>query len=117
MGFDDKDDPGNGVEHLTGEPCIEGCGRPAGTAWSPHWCFECNVKRIRRINSQLDQAMSQSLPPCNESGCKNSVRYSYLWPGRLKRIYACYEHTLKAQSASRAMGLPLGLGDVREESE
>ena len=47
--------PGNGSEHRTGKPCIEpGCDRPAGTAWSPHWCCECNIARMDRITEQLE---------------------------------------------------------------
>lgn len=52
-GFDDRDDPGNSDGYLTGKLCLNGCGRPAGTAWSPYLCFECNVERISRIDEQL----------------------------------------------------------------
>jgi hypothetical protein len=53
--FEDPRNPGNGVEHLTGEVCIErGCDKPAGTAWSPWWCFEHNVERMRRITTRLE---------------------------------------------------------------
>lgn len=56
--FEDPNHPGNGPEHRTGKPCIEsGCDRPAGTAWSPHWCFECNVERMRRIGAFLQTAV------------------------------------------------------------
>ena len=54
-GYDDLNHEGNSKKYHTGKSCIEGCGRPAGTKWSPYWCFECNVKRINRINSQLKQ--------------------------------------------------------------
>ena len=58
--FEDPEHPGNGPEHRTGEPCATpGCYRPAGTAWSPYWCFECNVERIRRIAGQLDEAVER----------------------------------------------------------
>ena len=53
-GYDDPNHPGNGPAFRTGKPCINVCGRPAGTAWSPHWCFECNVERINRIRAQLE---------------------------------------------------------------
>ena len=52
-GYDDPNDEGNSAKYHTGKPCIDGCGRPAGTAWSPHWCFECNVARINRVTGQL----------------------------------------------------------------
>ncbi len=55
-GYNDPDHQGNDASHHTGKPCIEeGCGKPAGTAWSPHWCFACNVKRIDRINAELEK--------------------------------------------------------------
>lgn len=51
--FEDPNHPGNSLAYHTGFPCIE-CGlRPAGTDWSPYWCFECNVARIRRIDSSF----------------------------------------------------------------
>lgn len=59
MEFDDPNDEGNSPKYHTGKLCIEGCGRLAGTAWSPYFCFECNVKRIRRINEELDQILQQ----------------------------------------------------------
>lgn len=52
--YEDPDHPGNSAEHHTGKLCVEGCGRPAGTAWSPYWCHPCNVKRMRRISRDLE---------------------------------------------------------------
>lgn len=58
--FEDPMNEGNGTAYHTGKSCIEeGCDRPAGTAWSPSWCFECNVIRIRRIDEQLAQIERQ----------------------------------------------------------
>ena len=55
IAFEDPDHAGNGPEHHTGEPCVEqGCERPAGTWWSPLWCHECNVVRMRRISRNLE---------------------------------------------------------------
>ena len=60
--YEDPADAGNGPKYHTGKECIElGCARPAGTAWSPVWCFECNVKRIKRISAQMD-ALANSWP-------------------------------------------------------
>lgn len=57
-GYNDPTDERNGPKYHTGKKCIEGeCNNPAGTAWSPHWCFECNVKRIDRINKQFDELL------------------------------------------------------------
>ncbi len=54
MSYNDPRHEGNGSAYHTGKPCIEdGCDQPAGTAWSPLWCFEHNVERIDRIGSQL----------------------------------------------------------------
>ena len=55
--YEDRSDPGNSSLHHTGELCVEDCGRPAGTAWSPHWCFECNVERMRRIGHNLRESL------------------------------------------------------------
>jgi len=62
-GYDDPKHEGNSEKYHTGKKCIEGCGKPAGTLWSPHWCFECNVKRINRINEQFEQLISASTGP------------------------------------------------------
>lgn len=52
--YEDPDHPGNGPEHHTGRQCVEiGCRNPAGTAWSPWWCFRCNVKRMDQIEHDL----------------------------------------------------------------
>lgn len=53
MRHHDPNDPDNGSEYHTGKPCIEGCGRPAGTAWSPYWCQPCNAARLDKITGQL----------------------------------------------------------------
>ena len=47
--YADPDHGFNGPEFYTGKMCVEGCGRSAGTVWSPHWCQPCNAKRMRRI--------------------------------------------------------------------
>lgn len=53
--FEDPNNEGNTAKYHTGKPCVEGCGRPAGTAWSKFWCFECNVARMKGIeNSMVD---------------------------------------------------------------
>jgi hypothetical protein len=57
-GYDDKYHAGNSEKYHTGKLCIEGCGRPAGTAWGPYWCFECNVIRINRINHSFEVCLS-----------------------------------------------------------
>ena len=54
-GYNDLECEGNSAKYHTERKCIEqGCNNPAGTAWSPHWCVECNVKRMDRITAQLD---------------------------------------------------------------
>lgn len=60
MGYDDPQDPLNGPAYQTGKQCIEGCGRPAGTAWSPYWCQPCNANRMGRISDSLS-AMQTAL--------------------------------------------------------
>jgi hypothetical protein len=53
----------------TGKACIEkGCNEKAGTAWSPHWCWECNAKRLDRITRGLEELNNAANPHSNESG-------------------------------------------------
>lgn len=62
--FEDPQHPGNGPEYHTGRRCITpGCGKDAGTLWSPHWCFECNVERIKRISSSLELIVARMRCP------------------------------------------------------
>ena len=58
--FEDPNHHGNGPQHHTGQPCIvKGCQNPAGTWWGPHWCFACNVKRIRSITATLKSFLAR----------------------------------------------------------
>jgi hypothetical protein len=58
--YADPADEGNSAKYLSGRVCIErGCGKPAGTAWSHLWCFECNVKRMNRIDASLNRMMAE----------------------------------------------------------
>ena len=53
--YEDPHHPGNSAKHHTGKPCIEaGCNKPAGTMWSPHWCFKHNVERMKHIDRQME---------------------------------------------------------------
>ena len=59
----DPNNPGNGAQHHTGEPCIEpGCDEPAGTAWGPWWCFGHNVERLDRIDAALQLEVDRHDP-------------------------------------------------------
>ena len=54
--FEDPTHELNGPKYKTGKKCIEpDCLSPAGTYWSPYWCFECNVKRMERITQSLEE--------------------------------------------------------------
>lgn len=54
--YADPNDPANGPKYHSGKPCIElGCEKPAGTAWSPHWCFRHNAERMARIDRSMDE--------------------------------------------------------------
>lgn len=58
--FEDPENRGNSDIHHTGKLCTEvGCDNPAGTWWSPHWCFPCNVKRMQRIGKHLESMMAK----------------------------------------------------------
>lgn len=59
IAFEDPDHEGNSSKYHTGEQCYNrGCTNPAGTAWGKLWCFECNVKRINRINNQFNTLLT-----------------------------------------------------------
>ena len=61
IAFEDPNHDGNSTRYHTGETCIEkGCKQPAGTWWSPHWCFEHNVARMRRITAGLEDAVRRA---------------------------------------------------------
>lgn len=52
--YKDPNHRGNSPKYHTRKPCVTpGCGKPAGTWWSPLWCFEHNVERIDRIDDHL----------------------------------------------------------------
>ena len=60
IAYKDPKHIGNSEKYHTGKKCIEpGCDNLAGTAWSPFWCFTCNVKRIEKIDEQLKQCMNR----------------------------------------------------------
>lgn len=53
--WEDPDYYGNSSAHHTGQTCVEvDCDEPAGTVWSPYWCFRCNVKRLKRITASME---------------------------------------------------------------
>jgi len=56
--YQDRNDEGNGPLYNTGKKCITCHERPAGTAWSPHWCFECNVERMDRITRNMESILA-----------------------------------------------------------
>ena len=55
--WEDPNDPRNGPKYHTGKECCEpGCTRPAGTWWSPYWCFQCNAERMSRSDRQINNS-------------------------------------------------------------
>jgi hypothetical protein len=63
--FEDPAHPGNNAVYHAGKPCaVTGCEAPAGTWWSPHWCFTHNVERIHRVSRQLEEfCAGRGIPP------------------------------------------------------
>ena len=58
--FDDPNDELNSSKYQTGKLCIvRGCGKPAGTHWSPFFCQPCNANRMRRIGAVLDHEVAR----------------------------------------------------------
>lgn len=61
MNYENPDHDGNSPKWHTGKPCVEkGCKKPAGTWWSPAWCFDHNVERMKRISAGLDDAVKRA---------------------------------------------------------
>ena len=55
LAYQDPAHPGNSASHHTGKPCFyKKCGRPAGTQWSPMFCFPCNVARMDSLNDSVN---------------------------------------------------------------
>lgn len=55
LAFEDPNHEGNLSKYHSGKPChTKGCKEPAGTRWSPYWCFKHNVERMNRISAQLE---------------------------------------------------------------
>jgi len=58
-GYNDRTCEGNSAKHHTGKICIEpGCNNPAGTAWSPYWCVDCNIERINLVTKQMEDLLN-----------------------------------------------------------
>lgn len=56
--FEDANHEGNSAKYHTGKQCVtKGCKAPAGTWWSPLWCFEHNVERVKKITASLEDAV------------------------------------------------------------
>ena len=50
---------------------------------------------------------------CSQIGCEAEACCSYIWPGRMDRLFACVIHAEKAAAIANAMGFCLG--DLRQE--
>jgi len=54
--YQDPNHEGNSEKYKTKKFCNESeCWEKAGTFWSPHWCFKCNVIRMDKITKQLKE--------------------------------------------------------------
>ncbi len=52
--YEDPNDEGNSEKYLSGKKCYY-CNEPAGTAWSPYFCYSCNVERMQRIDKSFER--------------------------------------------------------------
>jgi len=43
------------------------CNNPAGTKWSPHWCEECNRKRLDHITNRLEEMNAKFSTPTHKA--------------------------------------------------
>ena len=54
-GYNDREAEGNSDKYKTGNKCLmTGCNNPAGTAWSPFFCVDCNIDRMDKITLQME---------------------------------------------------------------
>ena len=61
LAYEDPNHDGNSAKWHTGKRCVEsGCKANAGTWWSPLWCFEHNVARMKRITAGLNDAVARA---------------------------------------------------------
>jgi len=61
MNYENPDHDGNSAKWHTGKRCVEkGCKKPAGTWWSPLWCFDHNVERMKRVSAGLKDAAERA---------------------------------------------------------
>jgi len=73
--YEDPNDSGNSPRWHTGKPCIEkDCTEPAGTAWSPFWCFKHNAERIRSIDRALTALVQKPASPRGPVGKGKSTK-------------------------------------------
>ncbi len=53
--FEDPEHEGNSSKYHTDFDCTKkDCTLPAGTWWSPYWCFKHNIELVNRISKQLE---------------------------------------------------------------
>ena len=55
---DDVRHDGYSVKHRSGKRCVT-CGKPAGTAWSPHFCPTCDIERKASITKSLENMIKK----------------------------------------------------------
>ena len=77
--YEDKTHIANSAKYHTGKDCIEdGCKKPAGTHWSPYWCFAHNAERMKRISASLEK-MAMKLKKTSVATSEKTK----VWDGRL----------------------------------
>lgn len=102
----------NSRAYHTGKTCsVDGCSDPAGTAWSPHFCFRHNVERMdlehtRRVANLRDWEIPQwgDPEPLDQSDFTEWYMYDgtysspiYLWLDRTdEREVICLSNTSDA---------------------
>ena len=77
---------GNSERYHTGKRCTEANRKnPAGTMWSPHWCFKHNKDRMARIIASLkDAAERAEFNAKVREAAEGAWRYGHEMRGYLK---------------------------------
>lgn len=101
LAFENPSHEGNSATYHTGKPCIEnGCEAPAGTRWSPLWCFAHNVARMKRITAGLEDAVQRAKVAEMIDKAVDDIRN---WAGKNRKVINAMVHasggTLTIQQA------------------
>lgn len=101
LNYENPAHEGNSPAYHTGKPCIEkGCKAKAGTWWSPLWCMEHNVARMKRITAGLEDAVQRAkVAEMIDKATENLRNWAYQDRKVIKAMVHAAGGTIKIQQA------------------